>query len=248
MHNKFWSMKQVNNLTVDIYIYGEITSEKWEDADTTASSFKQDLDSLGKPNEIHLHVNSPGGSVFEGIAIGNMLKSSSATVVAHVDALAASIASVIVANADKVIMPENAMLMIHNPFQLAMGNAQELRKVADDLDSITQSSVITYLAKGGEKLTEEHIKQIMDNETWLSAQEAFDIGLCDEIETSSKAVAKVDSSAILNTYQHVPTSIANLSTVSNIDLEQLIKETAFDQHVMDTKHVIDKTSTFIQDM
>ncbi len=241
MTKKFWQMKMNENSSADIYIYGEITSKKWDDADTTASSFKQDLDSLGKPEEIHLHVNSPGGSVFEGIAIGNMLKASSAKVVAHVDALAASIASVIVSSADEVIMPENSMLMIHNPFTMTIGNASELRKAADDLDSITQASVITYLAKAGDKLTEEKIKQIMDDETWLSAQEAFDVGLCDVIEESSKAVAKV-SDGLFECYQKVPDSIMQSSQQQDVDqvkqdekLQEIMTEAKQDIELMKLK-------------
>lgn len=117
---------------------------------------------LGEVSQINLHINSPGGSVFEGIAIGNMLRQHKARVVAHVDALAASIASVIVASCDEVVMPENSMLMIHNPWTFSMGNAKELRKQADDLDKIAESSVVTYLAKAGEKLTEEK-----SNKLWM---------------------------------------------------------------------------------
>lgn len=94
---KFWECKQsVDQDEADIYIFGEITSFKWDESDTTASSFQKDLKELGDVKKINLHVNSPGGSVFEGIAIGNMLKQHKAYVTAYVDALAASIASVIV--------------------------------------------------------------------------------------------------------------------------------------------------------
>ena len=89
-----------------------------------AASFQKDLKELGEVSQINLHINSPGGSVFEGIAIGNMLRQHKARVVAHVDALAASIASVIVASCDEVIMPENSMLMIHNPWTISMGKCQ----------------------------------------------------------------------------------------------------------------------------
>ena len=179
---KFWECKQSTNQNeADVFIFGEIVSFKWDDTDTTAASFQKDLKELGEVSQINLHINSPGGSVFEGIAIGNMLRQHKARVVAHVDALAASIASVIVASCDEVIMPENSMLMIHNPWTISMGNAKELRKQADDLDKIAESSVVTYLAKAGEKLTEEKIKQIMDEETWMSAQEAYNYGLCDVV-------------------------------------------------------------------
>lgn len=202
---KFWEVKQSTIANqADIYIYGEIVSYKWDDTDTTASSFQKDLRELGNIEQINLHVNSPGGSVFEGIAIGNMLKQHKATVVAHVDALAASIASVIIASCDKVIMPENSMLMIHNPWTGLYGNAKELRKAADDLEKMGEASVITYLSKAGDKLSEERIKQIMDEETWLSAKESFDIGLCDEVTESVKIAASINDKFIQK-YQNVPT-------------------------------------------
>lgn len=201
---KFWEVKQSSNKEeADIYIFGEIVSFKWDDTDTTAASFQKELKELGDVNRINLHINSPGGSVFEGIAIGNMLKQHKAHVTAHVDALAASIASVIVASCDEVIMPENSMLMIHNPMMGIFGNALELRKAAESLDKIAGPSVVTYLAKAGDKLTEEKIKQIMDEETWLSANEAYEYGLCDVVEQANQMVASI-SEKLFDTYQKVP--------------------------------------------
>lgn len=214
---KFWECKQsANQDEADIYIFGEITSFKWDESDTTASSFQKDLKELGDVKKINLHVNSPGGSVFEGIAIGNMLKQHKAYVTAYVDALAASIASVIVVSCDKVIMPENSMMMIHNPWSFAIGNANELRKQADDLDRIAESSVVTYLAKAGDKLTEEKIKKIMDEETWLSAREAFDYGLCDIVESSNQIAASI-SEQLFNNYQRVPEKFLPVKQESQID-------------------------------
>lgn len=214
---KFWECKQsANQNEADIFIFGEIVSYKWDDTDTTAASFQKDLKELGEVSQINLHINSSGGSVFEGIAIGNMLRQHKARVVAHVDALAASIASVIVASCDEVVMPENSMLMIHNPWTFSMGNAKELRKQADDLDKIAESSVVTYLAKAGEKLTEEKIKQIMDEETWLSAKEAFDYGLCDIVESSNQIAASI-SEQLFNNYQRVPEKFLPVKQESQID-------------------------------
>lgn len=214
---KFWECKQsANQNEADIFIFGEIVSYKWDDTDTTAASFQKDLKELGEVSQINLHINSPGGSVFEGIAIGNMLRQHKARVVAHVDALAASIASVIVASCDEVVMPENSMLMIHNPWTFSMGNARELRKQADDLDKIAESSVVTYLAKAGEKLTEEKIKQIMDEETWLSAKEAFDYGLCDIVESSNQIAASI-SEKLFSNYQRVPEKFLMTKQENQID-------------------------------
>ncbi|HAQ2179910.1 TPA: Clp protease ClpP [Enterococcus faecium] len=217
---KFWECKQsANQNEADVFIFGEIVSFKWDDTDTTAASFQKDLKELGEVSQINLHINSPGGSVFEGIAIGNMLRQHKARVVAHVDALAASIASVIVASCDEVIMPENSMLMIHNPWTISMGNAKELRKQADDLDKIAESSVVTYLAKAGEKLTEEKIKQIMDEETWMSAQEAYNYGLCDVVESANQVAASI-SQKLFETYQKVPEKLLDSRQENSRDQEK----------------------------
>lgn len=220
---KFWECKQsANQNEADVFIFGEIVSFKWDDTDTTAASFQKDLKELGEVSQINLHINSPGGSVFEGITIGNMLRQHKARVVAHVDALAASIASVIVASCDEVIMPENSMLMIHNPWTISMGNAKELRKQADDLDKIAESSVVTYLAKAGEKLTEEKIKQIMDEETWMSAQEAYNYGLCDVVESANQVAASI-SQKLFETYQKVPEKLLDSRQEDSRDQEKIEK-------------------------
>lgn len=220
---KFWECKQsANQNEADVFIFGEIVSFKWDDTDTTAASFQKDLKELGEVSQINLHINSPGGSVFEGIAIGNMLRQHKARVVAHVDALAASIASVIVASCDEVIMPENSMLMIHNPWTISMGNAKELRKQADDLDKIAESSVVTYLAKAGAKLTEEKIKQIMDEETWMSAQEAYSYGLCDVVESANQVAASI-SQKLFETYQRVPEKLLDSKQENSRDQEKIEK-------------------------
>ena len=220
---KFWECKQsANQNEADVFIFGEIVSFKWDDTDTTAASFQKDLKELGEVSQINLHINSPGGSVFEGIAIGNMLRQHKARVVAHVDALSASIASVIVASCDEVIMPENSMLMIHNPWTISMGNAKELRKQADDLDKIAESSVVTYLAKAGEKLTEEKIKQIMDEETWMSAQEAYNYGLCDVVESANQVTASI-SQKLFETYQKVPEKLLDSRQEDSRDQEKIEK-------------------------
>lgn len=108
---------------------------------------------------------------------------------AYVDGLAASIATVIAMGADKVVMPKNAMMMIHNAWTGMYGNANDLRKMADDLDHINDSIVSTYLAKAKDKTTEEEIRDLMDKESWLNADECLELGLCDEIAEPVKMAA-----------------------------------------------------------
>lgn len=198
----------------DIFIYGEITKYAWEElGEHSAQTFKSELDELGEVENINLYVNSPGGSVFEGITIHNMIKRHSAHVTAYVDALAASIASVIIMAADEVRMPSNSMLMIHNPWTFAIGNAVELRKQADDLDRIAESAVQTYLAKTGDKLAESELKEMLDAETWLSADEAFEFGLCDVVEESNDMAACIDEE-YMSRYKNVPKELQEQPTLS----------------------------------
>src|SRR5699024_3418157 len=123
-------------------------------------------------------------------------------VVAHVDALAASIASVIIMAADEIRMPSNSMLMIHNPWTFTIGNATELRKQADDLDRIGNSSKQSYLQKAGDKVSDDELQEMLDAETWLSADEAHEYGLCDVVEDSNERVASI-SEEYMSRYENV---------------------------------------------
>lgn len=227
---KYLTIKQETNALADMYIDGEIVTDEYEDSDTSAAGFRDALKSMGDVKTINLHINSPGGSVFEGIAIYNMLKQNKAKVNVYVDGLAASIASVVAMSGDTIFMPSNAMMMIHNPWTYAVGNANELRKQADDLDQITKSSVQTYLSKAGDKLDKETLKQLMDDETWLTAQQALDYGLADEIMEPNKAAASIDKH-FAQRYQHVPEQLIKNSaqpTQNELDEQkrQKIRETA----------------------
>ncbi|MBB1079061.1 Clp protease ClpP [Limosilactobacillus sp. STM2_1] len=201
---KYLTVKQeTQNNLAELYIDGEIVTDEWEDSDTSAAGFRDTLKSLGDVKTINLHINSPGGSVFEGIAIYNMLKQNLAHINVYIDGLAASIASVIAMSGDVIFMPSNSMLMIHNPWTMAVGNSKELRKQADDLDKITQASVRTYLEKAGDKLNESTLKELMDEETWLTAQEAKDYGLADEVVEANQAAASLNK-RFIQRYHNVP--------------------------------------------
>lgn len=217
---KFWEMTQTSNNSADINIDGEIVTDKYFDSDTSGSSFRDDLKQLGDVDTINLHINSPGGSVFEGISIFNQLKQNKATVNVYVDGLAASIASVIAMCGDTIFMPSNSMLMIHNPMTFVMGNSNELRKQADDLDRIRETSVSTYLSKSDGKISEETLKQLMDDETWLTAQEAVDYGLADEVMESNKAVACAVPDKFKDLFRNVPSQLVH-EQVNKVSDERL---------------------------
>lgn len=187
-------------------IDGEIVDEEYEDTDVSASGFRNALKQLGDIKELNLHINSPGGSVFQGIAIYNMLKESKAKVNVYVDGVAASIASVIAMAGDSIFMPSNSMMMIHNPYTYAVGNANELRKTADFMDKLTDASKQAYLDKAGSKLTSDKIQQIMDDETWLSAQEAVDLGLADEVLAPVQVAASINN-PFAKQFKHMPSEL-----------------------------------------
>lgn len=206
--NKFWEFKNIiGDTSADLYIYNEISS--WEDEDvTSAQSFKDELDNIGNVSTINLYINSPGGSVADGLAIASMLKRNKAQVVAQVDGLACSIASVIACSADKVVMGKNCMMMIHNALSggFFYDNAKGFRKVADDLDKISESLRATYIEKSNGKLEEEKLIELMDNETWLTAKECLELGLCDEIVEANKMVASI-SNKYASFFNNVPAEI-----------------------------------------
>jgi len=172
----------------EVYIYGEITDFKWFDEDVTPTDIKDELAKLDDVDSVNVYVNSPGGGVFAGVAIYNELKRLNKPVTAYIDGLAASIASLIVLAADKVVMPFNAMLMIHNPWTMTVGDANDLRSMADRLDKLTDSVLLeTYQAKTG--MEKDALKEMLDAETWLSGEEAVDLGFADVLEEEQKIAA-----------------------------------------------------------
>ena len=158
----------------------------------TPKDFKADLDRLGEIKNLNIYINSGGGDVFAGQAIHSMLARHTAFKTVYVDGLAASIASVIVMAGDKIIMPRNAMMMIHNAWTIAAGNKESFRKLADDMEKIDESIVTTYADKTG--LESEEIKALMEAETWMTAEEAA-VWARTSRSTASRARGETASSA-----------------------------------------------------
>ena len=204
---KFWTFKALANNEGELSIYGEIASSSggWfsDGTEVTPKGFKEELDALGDIKTLNVYVNSPGGDVFAGQAIYSQLKRHKATINVHVDGLAASIASVIAMAGDTIHMPKNAMMMIHNAWSIAMGNAKDFRKTADDLDKIGLSIQETYLAKAT-GLEKDELVELLDAETWLTAQECMDLGLCDVVEEEKAIAASVQDLEILAKYKNTP--------------------------------------------
>lgn len=183
-----WKMKALNDGKAEIFIYSDIGYD-WLEDKSTAQLFAEELKNLGDVSSIDLHINSNGGDVFDGQAIHTLIKNHKGFVTAYIDGLAASIATVIAMGADKVIMPKNAMMMIHNAWTGLYGNANDLRKMADDLDHINDTIVNTYLVKVKDKTDEATIRDLMDKESWLNAEECLSLGLCDEVSEPVKMAA-----------------------------------------------------------
>lgn len=143
------------------------------------------IEDAGDVSAINVYINSYGGAVKEGIGIYSLLVRSKAYVTAYIDGFACSVASVIAMAADKVVMGANTLMMIHNASMGAYGTANDLRKAADDLDVINSQAVKSYQDKAGDKLPADTLQQLLDNETWLTADQCIQYGLADEI--ASKA-------------------------------------------------------------
>ncbi len=179
MKNNFYSFEKTTETSADLYIYGDITSYEWDESDVSAFGFKQDLDNLGDVSEINVHINSLGGSTFQGLAIYNLLKQHKATINTYIDGIAASSASIIAMAGDKIYIPKTSLIMIHNCWTYAIGNAKELRKTAEDMDKIAEAYRAAYLSKI--KITEEELNKLLDEETYLTADECIEKGFADEI-------------------------------------------------------------------
>lgn len=189
MKDRNYNIKQIaeNQNVLQIHLYGEIeptTFDIWEGKKVSKNSAEY-IRSLIESNkniiEIEIYINSIGGYVDEGVSIYNLLKRQSVPVTAYIDGMACSIASVVAMAADKIIMPSNTTMMIHHAIGGCYGNAKEHRKVAAQLDKISEASTNSYLVHAGDKLTRETLEPLLDAETFLTAEEAFNIGLCDEI-------------------------------------------------------------------
>jgi len=145
----------------------------------TAADFAKELKAL-KAQTITVRLNTPGGDVFDGLAIYNSLKDHGATIKVKIDGLAASIGSIIAMAGSTITMGESAFLMIHNPWALVIGNAKDMREMADTLDKIGGSLAGVYATRKG--VSKEQAQAWMNEERWFTAAEATAAGLADVIE------------------------------------------------------------------
>jgi len=211
--------------TAELNICGDIVSDDWEkwcDDDTCPSDISNFLKNLDGVEEINLHINSGGGSVFGGIAICNMLKQHKAKITTHIDGIAASIASVIACAGDKIIMPSNGTFMMHKPsngYCLTSMNADELRKDANILDSCQKAILQSYMTKVKDGVTEEQVNNLINEETWLIGDEVADY-FDFEMEQSVQAVAC--TSGYFDRYKNAPKDLlVDEAEDTGIDITEL---------------------------
>jgi ATP-dependent Clp protease protease subunit len=187
----WYDIRDAANGDAEILIYDEIGA-----FGITAKQFADDLKAVGKAARITLRINSPGGSVFDGLAIHNSLKRLSARKTVWIDGIAASIASVIAMAGDEIIMPENTMMMIHDPAGMVVGTAPDMRAMAEALDRIKGGLVSAYRDRTGKP--EADIERLMAAETWLTANDAVAAGFADRVDKPIRATARFDLSRFRN--------------------------------------------------
>ena len=191
MNKNWYNIKaEASSKSADVYIFDEIGT-----FGLTAQSFIEEIKSY-KDTPMSLHINCVGGDVFEGMAIYNVLKKRTAKTTVYIEGIAASMGSVIALAGDEVVMAENSLFMIHNAWGGAMGEATEIRKTAALLDKISGEIADIYTKKTN--LPYNRVKEMMDEETWLSADEAFNLGFIDSISDAIKVAAKYDVSKFKN--------------------------------------------------
>lgn len=197
-----WYSLKAQNGNAELMIYDEIGG--WG---ISAQQFARDLQNLGKIGTLTARIHSPGGDVFEGMAIYNMIKGHPAHKVCYIDGLAASMASVIAMAFDEVIMPENAMMMIHKPWGGTLGDADDMRKYADLLDKVEGNLVGAYQQKTG--LPEEELHALLAAETWLTGREAVAKGFANTLTDPLHMAASLNSKR-LKDFTNMPQALKDL--------------------------------------
>lgn len=190
----------------EILMYGEIGENWWaEDGGITALGTIEKLEAFASDATVAVRINSPGGDAFEGIAIHNALARASQRIIVHVDGTALSAASIIAMAGDEVRMAENALMMIHDPWTFAIGDAAEMRKVAGMLDNAAGSLAQTYATQTGKELSD--VRDLMIEETWFTASQALDEGFATHVDAPQKQATATLTGAHVKAFRHAPAEV-----------------------------------------
>lgn len=208
--SKFYNFKNNNNAT-ELYLYGAIVSEKWYEDDVSFTDFRDALEEINDNGVLNIYVNSPGGEVFVTDSIIAMIdrckKKKNITIDCYIDGLGASCASWLPMVADNLYIYDQSVLMLHKPMSSLFGaNANDMKKQIEVLDKIEESMVTMYLNKAKDGITEDKIKEMLSEETWLNSREIQDIFNVQVIESASKISACIDEELFKN-YKNVPQNL-----------------------------------------
>lgn len=204
-----------------LYFYGDIVSsvwDKWGNDDKCPQDVADLLNAIPNDAQLDIYINSGGGDVHAGIAIYQQLKRRTGVNVVHVDGLAASIASVIAMAGDDIIVPASAQIMIHKPWSLVAGNADDLRKTADILDLCQQSIVNIYMGKTLKGIEQETIESMMNDETWLTGSDAAQFF---KITVDDVPAAAACRSAYFGKYKHAPKFTQTAEDAKQDEIERM---------------------------
>ncbi len=211
----FAAAKKAESNDLLLYLYDDIGASFWADG-VTAKGIAAAIAEAGKLDSITLRINSPGGDVFEGIAIMNLVRTQGVPVNVIIDGLAASAASVIAMAGNTITMADNSLMMIHNAWTVSAGDAAAMRKTADILDKISGTIADTYAAKSG--MDAAAVRELMDAETWLNAKEAVEKGFATAIadggDDANGAMALAASFNLKARFANVPESLAKPAPVA----------------------------------
>jgi len=215
MQKEWYKIKNKSSEVSDIYLFNDIGT-----FGITAQSFIDEIKEY-EDRELNIHINSLGGEVFEGMAIYSIIQRRTSKTTVYIEGIAASIASVIALAADEVIMSENSLLMIHNAWGGTQGEAKDMRKQAEILEKITNEIAEVYVKKT--KIPYNEIVEMMDEETWLTAQEAVALGFVDSISEPIKVAAKYDVSKYKNITNKKVEQILSLTKKREINMTEELK-------------------------
>lgn len=206
--------------SAEIVIYTAIGESFWGDA-LSAKQFSEELKKLDSSvEEINVRINSPGGDVFDGVAIYNRLKQHKAKVIVHIDGLAASIASIIALAGDEIIIGDGALFMVHLPWTWAVGNRMEMENTVNRLLDVEEQLIGIYAKKSG--LDRGEIKALLEAETWMGADEAIEKGFVDKKAEDSLPIA---ASAFEQQWiKRAPKNYKSETDVVNVEKQNLKKK------------------------
>lgn len=202
----------------EIWLYEQIGASFWGDG-ITSKSFQKELTGLGKVTSIDLRINSPGGDVFDGFAIYNMLQQHPASVDVYVDGVAASIASIIAMAGDNIKMAKNSLMMIHNPQGVAIGDANEMDRVKALLQQVKGNLTTTYVDRTGNKAAA--VEAWMDDETWFTAEAAVENGFADSVISAQAVNACFDLSPFRNIPQALKQRPRDAVSTPELDMRRI---------------------------